>query len=294
MSSINFNEDATNGKEYNFISPLYENKITNDVSINTTTFSATDINCVNLNVSNEASIHVLITDFDTEDKNFTINKVGLAASANLAGMSVEEDSLITAYFQTSNDRNSWVMKSPNTAGVITLTPGVSGFTIDQAPITSHSSLNDLSNDDHSQYALLNGRIGDVLKIDEINEQNVTTGVQVNNILLNDKIMRMNINGLVGSADNTTIYVEEDGIDTGYLKLNNATRDGLEYKSSDSAGIITLKPNINGFQLSELSNRLIVSSSDGIQGDYIYTDVINEKTTDHGIDIESIHVEDGIL
>lgn len=79
-----------------------------------------------------------VTNYQVTDGLITLNKGGSAGSAVGSGFELEEDSLITSYIKTSGDRNSYIVKAPNTAGVITLTPGVSGFTIDQGshnPVT---------------------------------------------------------------------------------------------------------------------------------------------------------------
>lgn len=71
------------------------------------------------------------------DPLITVNSGGGAGSGQNAGIQVEEASSITGYFQTSSDRNSWQMKAPNTAGIVTVTPGASGFVINQG---SHDAL----------------------------------------------------------------------------------------------------------------------------------------------------------
>lgn len=79
-----------------------------------------------------------VTDLQVTDKRITINKGGSAGSGSNAGVEIEENSVITAYVDTSADRASWEFKAPSTAGIITLTPGASGFTIDQGshnPVT---------------------------------------------------------------------------------------------------------------------------------------------------------------
>jgi hypothetical protein len=72
------------------------------------------------------------------DKLITLNDGGGAATGNGTGIEVEEDNLITGYAKVSADRNSWEIKAPNTAGVVTITPGASGFTISGAPVYSSS------------------------------------------------------------------------------------------------------------------------------------------------------------
>jgi hypothetical protein len=51
--------------------------------------------------------------------------------------------------------------------------------------TSHGDLADLSADDHAIYALLSGRTGDVLLIDEINEYTTDAGVTIEGVLIKD-------------------------------------------------------------------------------------------------------------
>ncbi len=79
-----------------------------------------------------------VTDLVVTDKNIVINSGGSAGSASNAGISVEENAIITAYVDTSADRNSWEFKAPAQTGVVTISPGASGFTIDQGshnPVT---------------------------------------------------------------------------------------------------------------------------------------------------------------
>ena len=79
-----------------------------------------------------------VTDLNVTDKNITVNHGGSAGSASNAGIQVEENGSITAYVDTTADRSGWEFKAPSTAGIVTITPGTSGFTIDQGshnPVT---------------------------------------------------------------------------------------------------------------------------------------------------------------
>lgn len=79
-----------------------------------------------------------VTDLNVADKNITVNHGGSAGSASNAGIQVEENSLITAYVDTTADRTGWEFKAPSTAGVVTITPGAGGFTLSQGshnPVT---------------------------------------------------------------------------------------------------------------------------------------------------------------
>lgn len=72
------------------------------------------------------------------DPLITVNHGGGAGSGQNSGIEIEENAIITGYAETSSDRNSWIFKAPNTAGVATITPGVSGITLNQSshdPVT---------------------------------------------------------------------------------------------------------------------------------------------------------------
>jgi len=81
--------------------------------------------------------NINVTNYNVANKVMNMNTAGPAGSASGVGLDVQENSIVTAYFLTSSDRNSWQMLAPNTAGIITFTPGASGFTINQG---SHNPL----------------------------------------------------------------------------------------------------------------------------------------------------------
>lgn len=80
--------------------------------------------------------YVNTTDLNVTDKLITINKGGGTTSGSSAGVQVEENNSVTGYIKTSGDRNSWLLKSPNANGEVTITPGASGFTINQGVSTT--------------------------------------------------------------------------------------------------------------------------------------------------------------
>lgn len=73
----------------------------------------------------------------TADPLITVNHGGGAGSGQNAGIEIEENNVITGYAETSADRNSWILKAPNTAGIATITPGAGGITLNQS---SHDPL----------------------------------------------------------------------------------------------------------------------------------------------------------
>lgn len=70
---------------------------------------------------------VNVTDMEVSDKNITINKNGAVATADGAGLNVEEDSVITAYAKVSNSRGSWEFKAPAKDGSVIITPSVDSY-----------------------------------------------------------------------------------------------------------------------------------------------------------------------
>jgi len=65
---------------------------------------------------------------------------------------------------------------------------------------NHGNLTGLENDDHSQYALLNGRMGDQIKIDSIDSYSgnniiINDGIKVDHIYTNQQDRKVNINGV---------------------------------------------------------------------------------------------------
>lgn len=85
-----------------------------------------------------STIYEQVTNLQVSDKLITLNKDGGATTAFGSGIELEENAVITGYVKTSVDRNSWLLKAPNTAGDVTLTPGAGGITLSQSshdPVT---------------------------------------------------------------------------------------------------------------------------------------------------------------
>lgn len=113
-------------------------------SAGTLTIGATNSNIINIGNSGATvniqgtTIYENTPQLLTADPLITVNHGGGAGSGQNAGIEVEEASVITGFAETSSDRNSWTFKAPNTAGSALITPGASGFTINQGshdPVT---------------------------------------------------------------------------------------------------------------------------------------------------------------
>lgn len=105
------------------------------------TLNATTINIGNVGATVNIMGTVITetsTTLNVTNPVFTVNHGGGSGSASNSGMQIEEAGTITGYVETSADRNSFILKAPNTAGIATITPGVAGITINQSshdPVT---------------------------------------------------------------------------------------------------------------------------------------------------------------
>lgn len=109
------------------------------------TLAVGTLNPTTINIGNSgATINLIgttvyenVAQLQISDPLITVNKGGGAGSASNSGIEIEENSSITGYAETSGDRNSWILKAPNTAGIATITPGSGGITLNQS---SHDPL----------------------------------------------------------------------------------------------------------------------------------------------------------
>ncbi len=79
-----------------------------------------------------------VTQLQVTDKLITINKGGIASSGNNSGIDIEEASAITGYAKTDGSATSWLLKAPASNGIVTITPGSGGFTLNQGVATTDS------------------------------------------------------------------------------------------------------------------------------------------------------------
>lgn len=117
-----------------------------------------------------------VTNLQVTDKLFDVNYGGSAGSGSDAGFNIIENNIAEGYVKTSADRNSWSFKAPNTAGIVTLTPGASGFTIDQA---SHNPLTlaAIGSTPNANGATLTGQVLNLEPASDTFGGVVTTGAQ---------------------------------------------------------------------------------------------------------------------
>lgn len=114
------------------------------------TMSIGGVNADTINIGHSsATVNIIgtvlseqVTNLTVTDKLVTINSGGGAGSASNTGLEFEEAASITGYIKTSGDRNSINLKAPNTAGIATLTPGASGFTINGTEVKGPATATD--------------------------------------------------------------------------------------------------------------------------------------------------------
>lgn len=117
-----------------------------DLTSSGTLALGTSVNSTIINIGNSGAtvningttLYENVSQLQVTDPLITLNKGGGAGSASNSGVELEEGGSITAYVETSANRNSWILKAPNTAGIATITPGSGGITLDQSshnPVT---------------------------------------------------------------------------------------------------------------------------------------------------------------
>ena len=86
--------------------------------------------------------YVNTTDLTVTDKLIVLNKGGAAASGGVAGISIEENAVITGYAQSNSGRAGWAFKAPASAGTFTLAPSTAAFdiTLQTAVLTANRTL----------------------------------------------------------------------------------------------------------------------------------------------------------
>lgn len=109
-------------------------------------------------------------------------------------------------------------------------------------VTDHGGLDGLSDDDHPQYALLNGRNGNVIKVDDIDEYTAAHGVDVDGVLLKDGDVYTVNGGVVYLGTDLLNYMRESA--TGNkLQLISQGHIGVEVDGANSLTTINGKLNI---------------------------------------------------
>lgn len=128
-----------------------------DISTSGTLGIGTSANATVINIGNAgATINMIgtvvnehVTQLNVSNPTININTNGGVGSAASSGLQVEENSIFTGYVLTSSDRNSWLLKAPNTAGIATITAGSVGILLNQSshnPVTINVTANGLSVD----------------------------------------------------------------------------------------------------------------------------------------------------
>ena len=148
MASLLFNRSSRAGESvaYTFQHPLKQTGDSVDLlegslgAITATSLTATDITATDTLRASK-----FVYDLKVTDRLITINHDGGVASASDSGIELEEDSAFPGHLKTDATRNSWLMKAPNTAGEITMTPGASGFTINHVPAMTFTNVGSTPN-----------------------------------------------------------------------------------------------------------------------------------------------------
>jgi hypothetical protein len=159
-----------------------------------------------------------VTNLNVADQLITINDGGGAGSGSGAGFEIEENAIATGHFKTSGDRNSFLLKAPNTAGQATITPGAGGITLDQSShnpvtVTDTNSINlTLSTQDISADVNISGT---TLAIDGSGVKVATGGITNNEVSSTAAIVysKLSLTDAISNADVSSVAA------IAYSKLN---------------------------------------------------------------------------
>lgn len=238
--------------------------VTATAGTDTLTIGGTNADVINIGHSGitvnivGTTINQTVTNLNVTDKNITLNSGGALGSGATSGIDVEENGSITGYVEVSGDRNSWELKAPNTAGVATITPGVSGITINQSshdPVTFAA----VGSSPNGNAASLSGQQITLQPANATNPGVVSTGAQT---FGGDKTFSGSL------KSQTSLILEDPGVGTqtvtvqaptlaGSYTLTLPTDDGLQYQglTTDGSGALS-------FDYAKFSNAHYHVSSDG--------------------------------
>lgn len=230
-----------------------------------------------------------VTNVNVTDKNITVNSGGPAGSGATAGIDVEENGSITGYVEVSGDRNSWVLKAPNTAGSATITPGASGITIDESssallPLNGTRSMTgdlNMGGNDIINAASIDSQATagtDVLSVGTVNADAVTIGKAGGAIDLNAET-DLNNNKIINLANGTA---SGDAVNFGQLTtLNNYADQQIVYVSKNGSDLtgtggqhrpfLTIQAAINAITDNTASKKYLIRIAPGT-----YTETLTLK------------------
>lgn len=157
----------------------------------------------------------------------------------------------------------WYNNTTNTAYIGT------GLNKDSWEVIDHGSLSGLTDDDHSQYALLAGRSGDILMIDTINEKTSANGVVIDNVTLKD------------GGGTFTDDINADTVGTTTATNFNIKTNGINKVSVNPDGIVSMPKQSEVIARTTASQSIISGSTQYITNFTSDKDVQGEFTNSTG-------------
>jgi hypothetical protein len=207
-----------------------------------------------------------VSQLQVTDKLITINKGGSTGSASNSGIEIEENSIITAYVDTTGDRTGWEFKAPSTAGVVTITPGVSGFTINQG---SHNpvTLATIGATPNTSGASLSSQVLTLQPADATNPGLVTAGVQTfgGNKTFSGTISATNLSGTNTGDQTITLTGDIAGSGTGSFATTLATVNTNVGSFGSGSSVSTFTVNGKGLITAAATTSISIAASQVTSG-----------------------------
>jgi hypothetical protein len=196
-----------------------------------------------------------VTDLNVKDKNITVNYGGSAGTGFNSGINVQENSVITGYLDTTLDRTGWELKAPATAGIVTITPGFSGFTLDQEshnPVTIGTA-NGLS---------LSTQVLSLAAADGSNPGALTATTQTigGNKTFNGSISASNLSGSNTGDQTITLSGDASGSGTGAITVTLATVNSNVGSFGTASSVSTFTVNGKGLITAASNTSIAIATS----------------------------------
>lgn len=263
------------------------------LSIGTNSATATTINIGNSSATVNIQGSTIFENTQTliiADPTIVLNSGGSAGSAANSGITLEENAIITGYAESSADRNSWILKAPNTAGIATITPGASGITL-AGSVTSGTNSGTNTGDvtltavgaaPSANGATLSGQALTLQPADGTHPGVITSGTQTigGAKTFSGAISASNLSGTNTGDQTITLTGDITGSGTGSFATTLATVNNNVGSFGSSTSIPSVTVNAKGL-VTAASGNVVIAPAGTLTGTTLASNVVTSSLTSVG-------------